>query len=418
MHVLLIPSEEFQPVNSHLAGIFQKHQANALQNLGCTVGVLSIRQSLSIPMILKAVLFKVFGFRVVNELSGKKIPELIDVLLSKSFNPSRFIHFEENDGVNITRIDGFYFLPPSKHWNHLGWLIAGKVAWKKYCNKYGNPDVIHAHNACYGGLLASVIKKDHGVPYCLTEHSSYIVRGLESNFLYKHIRVAYQHANSLIVVSKFLGNNINRIYGQAINWKVIPNVLDPLIENAVEPKVIATTPFVFVAIGSLIELKRHGDLINAFNAEFKENEDVQLLIAGDGDLKCELEKQIQHLGVEDKVKLLDRLSREKIITLIDSSHCLVLGSSIETFGVVIIEALSRGKPVVATKCGGPESILSSSNGVLCEVGDYRSLGDGMRFVLSNYDSFNKEQIRRHTLAEYGGMEVGKKLLNVYESISK
>jgi hypothetical protein len=68
MHVLIIPSEEFLPQNNHTSGIFQKHQAIALKNAGCRVGILSIRQSLSIPMLLKAILLRLFSVNTNNDL--------------------------------------------------------------------------------------------------------------------------------------------------------------------------------------------------------------------------------------------------------------------------------------------------------------------------------------------------------------
>ncbi len=90
-----------------------------------------------------------------------------------------------------------------------------------------------------------------------------------------------------------------------------------------------------------------------------------------------------------QIGLLDRVNRKEVLQLIDQSHCLVLCSEIETFGVVLIESLSRGKPVIATRCGGPESIVNSENGLLCAAGDVDALSKTMLQIKEQYGTFNQ-----------------------------
>lgn len=417
MHVLIIPSEEFVPEYNHLAGIFQKHQALALQKAGCKVGVLSIRQSLSIPMLVKEILLRISGKRINRKLQQKKWSELVSLLFNKTFNTKQFIAREHIEGLDVFRIDGFYFLKPSKHRNHLGWLKAGKQVWEKYCTINGKPDIIHAHNAVYAGILANKISSAENIPYLLTEHSSFVARNLESESIQHKIEEAYQQAVSFFVVSDFLGRKIDELYPTKLNWEVMPNVLDPAIEEAPMPTE-KTSPdvFFFIAVGSLIPLKRHKDLIDAFYKNFAGNEKVQLRIAGDGSLKSELQEQINTLHLGKQVELAGRLNRKEVLQLIDNSHCLVLCSEIETFGVVLIESLSRGKPVIATRCGGPESIVNQENGLLCAAGDVDALSKAMLEIKETYETYDQQQIRHSALASYGSVPFGKQLVHKYEEV--
>lgn len=417
MHVLIIPSEEFVPEYNHLAGIFQKHQALALQKAGCKVGVLSIRQSLSIPMLVKEILLRISGKRINRKLQQKKWGELVSLLLNKSFSISKFITREYIEGLDVFRIDGFYFLRPSKDSNHLGWIKAGERVWKRYCAINGKPDIIHAHNAVYAGMLANKISSSENIPYLLTEHSSFVARNLESENIQQKIEEAYQQAASFFVVSDFLGRKIDELYPTKLNWEAMPNVLDPAIEEAPMPTG-KTSPdvFFFIAVGSLIPLKRHKDLIDAFYKNFAGEKNVQLRIAGDGSLKTELQEQIIALHLGDQVELAGRLNRKEVLQLIDNSHCLVLCSEIETFGVVLIESLSRGKPVIATRCGGPESIVNKENGLLCAAGDVDALSKAMLEIKETYETYDQQQIRHSALRTYGSVPFGKQLVHKYEEV--
>ena len=417
MHVLIIPSEEFVPQESHLAGIFQKHQALALKKTGCKVGVLSVRQSLSIPMLIKEIFLRISGKRVNPKLKQRKWGELVTLLFNKSFSIQQFITKENIEGLDVFRIDGFYFVPPGKHSNHFGWLIAGMKLWENYCTVNGTPDVIHAHNAVYAGMLANRISKKKKIPYIITEHSSFVARNLESWFIRNKIKEAYKQSSDFFVVSDFLGKKINEVFQTTFNWKVLSNVLDSEIEEASIPLTnIPNSPFIFISIGSLISLKRHKDLIDAFNLQFSGDEDVQLTIAGDGELKKDLQDQIKRLGLGKQIRLLGRLNRKEVLQLIDNSHCLVLCSEIETFGVVLIEALSRGKPIIATRCGGPESIVNIDNGLLCAVRDVDALSIAMAQMKETYETYNLQQIRHSALAIYGSAPYGKLLQHKYEDV--
>ena len=416
MHVLIIPSEEFLPPQSHLAGIFQKHQALALKKAGCKVGVLSVRQSLSVPMLLKAMLYRLAGKETNNDLRQKNLGELFSLLFDKSFHIEKFINRENLEGLDVFRIDGFYFFPPGKHSNHFGWLKAGKKVFENYCAVNGKPDLIHAHNAVYGGMLANQLYKKFSIPFFITEHSSFVARNLESPNIYSAIKKSYKEAASLFVVSDFLGKKIDDLFKEKLRWYVKPNVLDPWIENIPMPaNAKPSTPFLFISIGSLIPLKRHKDLIDAFGKQFSGNKEVRLKIAGDGDLKPELTRQINELKLQGQVDLLDRLNREQVLQLIDKANCLVLCSDFETFGVVLIEANSRGLPVIATKCGGPESIVTEENGLLCPVGDTYALARAMKTMVTEYEKYDPLKIRQDALERFGTESFAQKMIKEYEA---
>ena len=420
MHILVIPSEEFLPRHDHMAGIFQFHQVQAIREAGHTVNVISIKQSFSIAMILKAVIFKSLTIRINNELSNKRVADLIKLLIDKIYRPWKFITQEVIQGINVLRIDGFYFFPPNKHTNHLGWIYAGRSLWSKYKKQFGKPDIIHAHNAVYAGMLSSEIFSCDQVPYIITEHSSFLVRRLESKYIQRKIKKAYENASMVLPVSETLAQALKNIYGTGFRCLVVPNVLDPFVEQATWFNKIskAADTFVFVSIASLIPLKRQADVIQSFSNSFRGKVNVRLVIGGDGEMKSYLESLIGQLGLKEQVFLSGKLSREEVLSTIDESDCMILSSEIETFGVVLIEALSRGKPLIASKCGGPESIVDSQNGLLYEIGDIEGLSKAMLYIQENIHTYEPRVIREDALLKYGNKPFARKISSVYNSILK
>jgi glycosyltransferase involved in cell wall biosynthesis len=83
------------------------------------------------------------------------------------------------------------------------------------------------------------------------------------------------------------------------------------------------------------------------------------------------------------------------------SHCLVLPSEVETFGLALVEAMACGLPVIATRCGGPEDIVTDETGILIPVNDEPALYRAMATMLQSCDKYDAQQIRRYALEKFG-----------------
>ena len=80
---------------------------------------------------------------------------------------------------------------------------------------------------------------------------------------------------------------------------------------------------------------------------------------------------------------------------------MVLSSEVETFGVALVEAMTAGLPVIATRCGGPESIVSLETGILVKRNDSVKLAKAMQKIIDNYSIYDPNKIRQIALEEYG-----------------
>ena len=141
---------------------------------------------------------------------------------------------------------------------------------------------------------------------------------------------------------------------------------------------------------------------------------MRLTIVGNGPEYSSLKNLIKKLNMEEKIFLYGKANREEVKMLLQKSDAFVLSSQYETFGVVVIEAMSCGLPVVATKCGGPESIIVNDKlGKLVDI-DVQSLSEGMKEVFLK--TYNGDYIRKYVIDNFSGNIISKKLIDIYIAV--
>jgi len=89
----------------------------------------------------------------------------------------------------------------------------------------------------------------------------------------------------------------------------------------------------------------------------------------------------------------------------------------ETFGVVVGEAMACGKPVISTRCGGPEFVVTDETGVLVDVASAESLAGAMAEFLGGRVSFDAANIRRSVVERFGADAYLRNITAVYDAVS-
>lgn len=387
MHVLLIPSwypTDLNPVN----GIFFKEQAKALHRSGVKVGVIAPIQR-SILTLKDGRIFDYFyklDYRVEDEiptyrLLGWSIPKVYKLNLKVLY----------------------YYIPK---------LI------KSYIQNLGKPDIVHAHSALWGGEIALCISKILKIPYVITEHSSAYARGLIKPWQETYLKRIFENASLVIGVSSKLLENISQYYTHK-NSEVVPNVVDTDYFT-LPPTRRKKCPFEFLSVALLTPIKGMEILIKAFYEAFREVDDVVLKIGGDGPSRPLLEKLVEELKMKERVKFLGMLDRYQVRENMWKANVFVLPSYYETFGVVLIEAMSTGLPVIATKCGGPEDFVNPMVGSLVEKGNVLELAEEMikwyRRIKNSIDWNYEKDIREYAVSNFSYEAVAKRLVYLYNLI--
>ena len=372
MHVLIVPSEHFVTARYPVGGIFQLHQALALHHAGYRVGVMA-------PGVVSP-RFLLNGYPYLEREQVQGFP--VFRRYQRQLMPQRFAH-----GARAIALHG----------------RIGVGLYQEYVGAHGRPDVIHAHNLLFAGLTAQAIHRLDGTPYIVTEHSSVYGTGPRREADRQAVASCAADAVAMTAVSSSLANDVRRALQRPdVNVGVLPNTLDPLWMAGAdggrhEP---AGDDFAFLNVASLDVNKDQRSLIKAFAASCR-NLPATLRIGGVGDGRADLEALARELDVERQVTFLGYLTRSQVREEMQRAGCFVLSSRYETFGVVLLEALACGTPVVATRCGGPDDIVNDTNGILVNPGDVGALGAAMARVYRSRGEYRPDAIRRDCLDRFG-----------------
>ena len=277
--------------------------------------------------------------------------------------------------------------------------------------KEGKVNLIHCQSSFWAGISAAYISKKYNIPLIITEHSSLKTAIYIKDSYKPFIKKSYLDADVLIAVGNGLKKEMTEFSGRR-DIKVIHNLIP------VERFKIGTTnndEFIFFSLAFLEGEKGMDVLIKAFAENFK-NTNTKLLIGGDGSQKDFLINLSKELQIDKQIEFLGALSREEVSYYMSKCNSFVLASRYETFGVVYIEALASGKPVIGTYNGGAQDIINKDNGLLVEVDDILELGNAMIYIKENIGLYDPEKIRSKCIEKYSKKKIINEILNVYSEL--
>lgn len=206
-----------------------------------------------------------------------------------------------------------------------------------------------------------------------------------TNYLFKEgeERKIYQQMDEIVFVSKDAQMQFNRLFEVLhVKQRVIYNLIDSqLIREEASEFIPHKRKFTIVAVGRLTKQKRFDRLINVCAMLKKDNYDVDTWIIGDGQLRPNLEQQIQRLGLEENVFLLG--FKNPPYSYMKQADLFVSTSETEGYPLVVCEALVLGLPIIATHITGPKELLDEGKyGVLVEKDEF-SIYNGIISVIES-----------------------------------
>jgi glycosyltransferase involved in cell wall biosynthesis len=197
------------------------------------------------------------------------------------------------------------------------------------------------------------------------------------------VRRVYPAADAFIAISGGIADDLTEIVGlppkkvytirnPAFTPEIVTRAAEPVDHPWFEP---GGTPVV-IAVGRLMIQKGFAVLIDAF-ARVRAQRRCRLVILGEGELRGQLEAQVERLGLTDDVWMPGFVDNP--FKYLARSDLFVMSSKFEAFGNVIVEAMAVGTPVVSTDCaGGPPEILERGRwGDLVPVGDHEAMADAI-----------------------------------------
>lgn len=219
-------------------------------------------------------------------------------------------------------------------------------------------------------------------------------------------RITYPYAAQIVSVSR----GVDRFFGwlppsrRTVIYNPLADVDDERDASGGAPAGIKAGGKRIVAMGRLTSAKAFDLLLAAFKRIAADHPEWQLLILGEGELRGELEKLRDELGLAGRAFLPGRLSNP--FPVLKNSQLFVLSSRFEGFGNVLIEAMACGVPVISTDCpsGPAEIIRDGENGVLVPSGDEAALAAAMDRLMSDAPERDRLAARGREVRERFGLE--------------
>ncbi len=333
---------------------------------------------------------------------------------------TRFRRYKRKHGVSIIREDGLvvywgYWLPTKIiRIRHLKDWITCRLfdkTYSKLLREWGKPDVLFAHyqRNIYFSLY---LKEKYNLPLVGMEHWSALMLDQLPKFVAQRGRDAYPAADKLLSVSRALSENIRQkfnVSSEVVNDMLGPEFLDYSVSSRNK-----TGEFRFIAVGSLFPVKGYDLLISAFAASGMNSRGCSLTIIGDGPERAALARIIAEHNLSESVHLPGRKSKEEIVQALRKSEAFVVSSRSETFGVACIEALSQGLPCIATRCGGPEEIITEKDGIMIDPESVSALAEAMTQLFENYERYDQKEIADRCMSRFSPSAIATRLTTIFE----
>jgi L-malate glycosyltransferase len=382
MNILVIPSW-YENVSNKTAGSFFREQAESLKKNGHNVYIL-----------------------FVDIIGLKEINRLIRTPKYESYN---------SNGVVVHRIKKIKKIKSVKGNGPYVCNLVSKGIEELYVKHIKDKieiDVIHAQSCIWGGVAGARLKNKYNIPVMITEHYTGYSRGIIKENEIDLIKYAVNESDKVVAVSSGLRNSLLQ-YSIKKDIGIIPNMVDIGRFNLNKAKTSVSRSeencVNFLAVCYLMHKKGIDILLRAFKIAFAEEENVKLYIGGDGEEKDKLKKLANELEIEDKVVFLGYIDRDEVIEYMSKCNCFVLPSRYETFGVVYIEALALGKPVIATNTDAIHDIVDSSNGIIVNREDIKQLSEALKYMKVNFNRYDSKKISEKCINKFGSSNVAKEI---------
>ncbi|HEY3580946.1 MAG TPA: glycosyltransferase [Pyrinomonadaceae bacterium] len=298
---------------------------------------------------------------------------------------------------------------------------AAENGFKKVRDEWGTPDVIHAHVVLPGGWSALNLAKRHRIPIVLTEHSSPFSMHLQTELSRRLVRETLTNVDRLIAISPSLAKQLldfePGLQIDVIGESVRTDFFVPANGNGNGNGVANKRHKRFFVAARLAKQKGLDHLLNAVGLLEKQGlNSFELVIGGGGPDREKLEQLARSLGIAERCSFLGALNRDQVRQQMQLCDVFVLSSLHETFGVVVGEAMACGKPVISTRCGGPEFIVTEQNGVLVDVAKAEPLAEAMADFILDRKHFDAQTIRNSVVDRFSPEMFARNVSAIYEQL--
>lgn len=275
----------------------------------------------------------------------------------------------------------------------------------KKINKEFQPEIIHAHVATEVGRYALVLSKLFRKPLIVTEHSTMECSGVSKGIGKIYGKLVYSHSKYNICVSEDLQYKLQTTFPRCKFHTIYNGIIKPnRSHNQNFYRIPNKVNIVLVAALYSPDIKGIQYVLPAIRKLLNEGYNLIFHIVGDGEYREYFERMAEEYEIRNNCIFYGACSKQKVFDIIDQMDFLISASLAESFGCSLAEAMMLGKPVIATRSGGPESFVNEDVGILIDKGDETAIVNGLRKMINMFDRYDSEKIRNFA---YEKFEMGK-----------
>lgn len=325
---------------------------------------------------------------------------------------------EDDAGIMVYRERVLSLMPRAPALAYPRWVRAARKSLRMVLRTLGKPDLIHAHVVLPGGWAAVTLGKEFDIPVVLTEHSSPFASHLRTAQQRRWVKETLSRVNATIAVSPSLAKQVVD-FQKDVTINVIGELVktDFFVPTQTRPKDALQKKTQFLSIALLSKQKGLSYLLHAAKLLIERGITAfELTIGGDGVERPALEHLSQSLGLIKQCSFVGLLNQDEVRKWMQRCDVFIMPSLHETFCIVLGEAMACGKPVIATRCGGPEFVVTSETGVLVDVANPEALANAMSDFILGRMKYEPAQLRQSVVSRFGEEAFLRNVSAVYEKV--
>lgn len=282
-------------------------------------------------------------------------------------------------------------------------------------------DLIHAHFIYPEGVMGARLGKRFGIPVVTTEQSIWEPALKRLPRVRQQVIEALPHIRMVTTVSDAVRRSFVAAVGDRVPIEILPNVVD----GDAFPAPAAGEPWdpdQILFVGLVRRVKGLDVLVQAMDRMRERRPQARLVVLGgtfypghEQDWR-EIQQLVQELNLHSTIHFAGQASPTEVAAAMRRSALLVLPSRREAFPAVLIEALASGTPVVATRCGGPEEVVTPEVGRLVPPEEPDALATAIDQMLTLRPTIDRARLREYALSRYGVEAVARRFAAIYGEV--
>ena len=353
------------------------------------------------------------------KVQGDEVRILSNVQISIKKNFRQFLTLpfnrwtEEIDGISVYR-SYQRGIPKVIYPNVRRWLSIVLSMFDNYVDKYGKPDIIHAHCCKWAGYASMLIHKRYTIPYVITEHLPKMNYDIEFNshkgvWQIPLLKKAYETADHVITVSDEWADDLSCYFGKDYRHTTLSNIIDTHFFAYCDRQPLSERNFRYCCLANNESRKGYDILIPAFRQMKKHK--VELHLAGRN--TDNLRKMVQSLAPDAKIIIHGELDKKGVRTLLYQCDALVLSSRSEVQPLSIMEALSTGIPYISTEAI-PHHLRFADSCIIVPIDDISLLSSAMDQMIERYSEIDKHHLADLACRTFSPFSIGKQLHDLFQ----